>query len=363
MIKTYEKEEIKMIKLKRIMAAFLAVLMVSGFTVSAFAQDTTTIVTFGGDGNSTQQPSQGSAPQTTEQQQPAQPAADAASSKPYLALGADLNPQQLATVLSLMGLAGADLNNYNVVYVTNAEEHQYLDSYIDPSVIGTKSLSSVLVRPAQSGHGINVSTQNITYCTEGMYKNALLTAGVENADILVVGPSQISGTAALIGAMKAYADMTQTEVNVKALDTSLNEIVTTGQLEEALNGASKQDVEEMIAFIKAEIAGKQLNTREEIEAAVRQAIKDYGGNITLSEDEIKQIVDLMVKIKDLGLDYNTLLDQAADIYSKFGDKLSAEDLSKMATEGVMAGISSTVKNVFTGIADSIKSFFKGLFGK
>ena len=350
-------------KSRKTLALLMALILSFSFSVSAFAQDTTTVVTFGGDeNNGGQQPAD-----NTQDQQPAQTPAStegtAASSKPYLALGADLNPTQLATVLSLMGLAGADLNQYNVVYVTNAEEHQYLDSYIDPSVIGTKSLSSVLVRPAHSGHGISVATQNITYCTEGMYKNALLTAGVENADILVVGPSQISGTAALIGAMKAYADMTSTEVNVQALDTSLNEIVTTGEIEAALNGASKEDVEEMIAFIKAEIAGKELNSREEIDAAVRQAIKDYGGNITLSEEEIKKIVDLMVKIKELGLDYNTLLDQAADLYAKFGDKLTAEDLSKMATESVMAGISGAVKNVFTGIAEGIKSFFKGLFSR
>lgn len=322
--------------------------------IPAFADDAAHVITFPGQ-EETQQ-------QTTE---PAaqEPAKASQSTVPYLALGADLSPEQLASVLTLMGLGGVDISSYNVVYVTNAEEHQYLDAYIDPTVIGKKSLSSVLVKPAESGHGINVTTQNITYCTEGMYKNALLTAGVENADILVVGPSPISGTAALIGALKAYADMTDTKVNEQALDTSLNELVTTGQLEEALDGASKEDVEAMIAFIKAEIAGKKLDTREEIEAAVRQAVKDYDGNIELSEDEINQIVDLMVKIKKLGLDYNTLLDQAADVYSKFGDKLTAEDLSKMAAEGVMAGVKQKVSDTFTGIFDGIKGFFSGIFGK
>ncbi len=342
--------------MKKITVTILSMIICMMSILPVFATDTTTVVTFGGDEKAedtqTQQP-QADQSQTTDK---------AAGNVPYLALGADLSQQQLATVLNLMGLGGADLSTYNVVYVTNAEEHQYLDSYIDPAVIGTKSLSSVLVRPAESGHGITVTTQNINYCTEGMYKNALLTAGVENADIMVVGPSSISGTAALIGALKAYADMTDTKVNEQALDTSLNELVTTGQLEEALDGASKEDVESMIAFIKAEIAGKELNTREEIEAAVRQAIKDYDGNIELSEDEIKQIVDLMVKIKDLGLDYNTLLDQAADIYSKFGDKLSAEDLSKMATEGIKAGFKAKVAETFSGIFDGIKNFFTGLFG-
>ncbi|MCR5410247.1 MAG: DUF1002 domain-containing protein [Lachnospiraceae bacterium] len=328
-----------------IMASVLtAVLMIGACTVSVYAGETTQpVITFGGDTSGTED-----------------------KSKPYLALGSDLTQEQLASVLSVMGLSGTDLSQYNIVYVTNAEEHQYLDQYIDPAVIGTRSLSSVLVKPAESGHGITVNTYNINYCTTGMYKNALLTAGVENADITVAAPSPISGTAGLIGALKAYADMKDEKLDSKALDTSLNELVTTGQIEEALNGATKEDVEEMIAFIKAEIAGKDLNTREEIDAAVRKAISDYnemkGGNWNLSEDEIRQIVDLMVKIKDLGLDYNQLLDQAADIYEKFGSDLSADDLGAIAAHGVMENIKEKVGGAFRDMYEGVKGFFSKLFG-
>lgn len=292
-----------------------------------------------------------------------EPAPAAASSKPYLAVGADLSQEQLQTVLSLMGISGSDFTQYNIVYITNAEEHQYLDSYISPSVIGTKSLSSVLVKPAEKGHGITVTAKNINYCSEGMYRNALLTAGIEDADIIVAGPAPISGTAALIGAMKAYADMTNTQVNEQALDASLNELVTTGELEEALDNVSKEEVESMIAFVKAEIAGKELNTKSEIEDAVRQAIKDYG-QVELSEEEIKRIIELMVKIKELGLDYNTLLDQASDLYEKFGDKLTAGDmdLAELAKEGVKSTVREAVTKAVSGILDGVKSFFNGLFG-
>ena len=65
--------------------------------------------------------------------------------KPYLALGADLSDDQKNIVLSLMGIDPANLANYNVTYVTNAQEHQYLDSYVDSSKIGSKSWSSVVI--------------------------------------------------------------------------------------------------------------------------------------------------------------------------------------------------------------------------
>ena len=83
--------------------------------------------------------------------------------KPYLALGADLTADQQHTVLSYMGIEAADFDKYDVVYVSNAEEHQYLDSYVPKKQIGTKALSSVLVSLADSGNGLKVSTYNINY--------------------------------------------------------------------------------------------------------------------------------------------------------------------------------------------------------
>lgn len=129
--------------------------------------------------------------------------------KPYLALGADLTADQQHTVLSYMGIEAADFDKYDVVYVSNAEEHQYLDSYVPKKQIGTKALSSVLVSLADSGNGLKVSTYNINYCTAGMYKNALATAGVEDANVIVAGPFPLSGTAALVGTFEAYEKLTE----------------------------------------------------------------------------------------------------------------------------------------------------------
>ena len=99
-----------------------------------------------------------------------------AESDTYLALGADLSDSEKATVLDLLGVD--DTQGYEVLYVTNSEEHQYLDKYVDSSQIGERALSSVLIRQ-NSGSDIDVETHNIGFCTESMYRNALETAGVE----------------------------------------------------------------------------------------------------------------------------------------------------------------------------------------
>ena len=125
----------------------------------------------------------------------------------YLALGADLTVSQKKKVLELLDLD--DNSDYKVITVTNKDEHEYLDSYLSSRVIGTRALSSVTVEQKDDGNGVNVTTQNISYCTSGMYRNALITAGIKNADVKVAGPFKISGTAALVGVMKAYEEMTK----------------------------------------------------------------------------------------------------------------------------------------------------------
>ena len=272
-----------------------------------------------------------------------------ASDKPYLALGADLNDSQRATILSIMGIDAANLSDYDVVYVTNAEEHQYLDSYISSSQIGTRSLSSVVIVQRDKGSGLNISTTNINYCTVGMYKNALTTAGVTDADIIVAGPTPISGTAALVGVLKAYQEMTGKEISDSVVDTALNELVLTGQLEESLKGVSDAEVEEFIAYIKALIAKDDLTDDEGINGAIDEACEKYG--VTLSDDERQQIVDLVKKINSLGIDLNGLVDYAESLYNSF------ENGDSSSSGGIAAVVGGFFKSVFSSVGD----FFKKLF--
>ena len=260
--------------------------------------------------------------------------------KPYLALGANLTPEQQNIVLSLLGINPAELADYDVIYITNEEEHQYLGDYVAADKIGTRSLSSVLVVKRDKGNGINITTKNISYCTIGMYKNALITAGITDADIIVAGPSPISGTAALVGVMKAYSDMTGEKVTEESMDTALNELVLTGELARTVGDSEK--AEELIAYLKQEVIGERLKSEGDIREAINKACQEF--NIELSEDEILQLVDLLHKIGNLDLDLDSIKDQAKELY----DKISQIDAG---------GFFDKVADFFRSIVD----FFKGLF--
>lgn len=265
--------------------------------------------------------------------------------KPYLALGADLTEAQKSQVLQLMGVNPDDIGKYDLVTVKNEEEHQYLDSYLDASTIGTRALSSVVIVKRDKGDGIHISTKNISYCTIGMYKNALATAGLEDADVIVAAPFPISGTAALIGAMKAYANMEDSKVDKESLDAAMNEIVVTGELSENLG--DKEQSEQLIAYVKKKVLEDGLDTANEIQDVISEACDKF--EVSLTDENKERIVSLMEKIGSLDIDVDSLLKQAGAIYDSLAD---------MEEEtGFFAGIAAFFKK----IAQAIISFIQGIF--
>lgn len=276
--------------------------------------------------------------------------ADRVDDKPYLSLGADLTEEQKATVLDLLDVEESELENYTVSEVTNEEEHQYLGNYLDASVIGSKALSSVKVIGREEGYGIQVTTTNISYCTEGMYQNALATAGVENAEVVVVGPFSISGTAALVGAMEAYAAMTGEVIEPELADGATNELVVTSELAESIGDSEK--AEELIAAIKEIIAADEIDTEEEL----NQAIDDVANKleIQLSEKDRQMIRDLMEKLSKLDLDFETIKEQAGALY----DRISNLDLSEYGiSEESVNGFLSQLSQFFVNLFEQLKSLF------
>ena len=245
--------------------------------------------------------------------------------KPYLALGADLTADQQHTVLSYMGIEAADFDKYDVVYVSNAEEHQYLDSYVPKKQIGTKALSSVLVSLADSGNGLKVSTYNINYCTAGMYKNALATAGVEDANVIVAGPFPLSGTAALVGTFEAYEKLTGKELDESVVDAAMDELVTTGDLEQSIDGDSN-DVEAMIADLKGQIASGKIKTPEEIEQAIEKLADKY--DLKLSDDDRQKLLGLMKKLQGLDLNWDSIKNQASAWASQLQNQLADKNIGQ-----------------------------------
>ncbi|MDE5965266.1 MAG: DUF1002 domain-containing protein [Lachnospiraceae bacterium] len=262
-------------------------------------------------------------------------------------LGADLTDEQRATVLSLLDLTEVDLEDCIVLEITNDDEHEYLDEYLAADVIGKRALSSIRLDKAEEGTGIEVTTNNINYCTEAMYVSALATAGLKDAEVKVAGPFSISGTAALVGTIKAYEVLTGEEISAEVIDTATDELVTTGKLSEELGDAAKAT--ELIGFVKNEVVAGDVESEEDIRRIIEDAAKEM--DITLSDESVDNIVGAMKKISKLDLDVDSLKKQAKGLY----DKLKQLDINFDSEKA--QGFLSKITEFFQKIFKAIKGWF------
>ncbi len=258
----------------------------------------------------------------------------AASGDSYLALGADLSDSERATVLELLGVDGTE--GYNVIDVTNAEEHQYLGKYVSSAEIGKRALSSVLIKENSSDE-IHVETKNINYCTTGMYRNALATAGVSGADVTVVGPFEISGTAALVGTIKAYEKMTGEEVSDEVIEGSVGELTTTGEVGEELG--DQDAAEGIIAKVKEEMADNPDMTDEEIREAILQAASEAG--VDIDDSTVDKIARMLEELQGLDIDWGNVKSQSESILENFRGLFHSEE-----AKGFFSRIVQWFKNLF-----------------
>ena len=122
-----------------------------------------------------------------------------------ITMGADLTDRQREAVYADFGIEEGSVTELSV---TNKEERSYLEGLVPDGKIGSVALSCIYIKTLPAGSGMSVEIHNINYCTEDMYINALTTAGITDAQVIVSAPFPVSGTGALTGAYKAYEDIT-----------------------------------------------------------------------------------------------------------------------------------------------------------
>lgn len=206
-------------------------------------------------------------------------------------LGADLTLEQRAAVYKDFSLTEG---NVKELTVTNAEERAYLEGLVPDKKIGSVALSCVYIKTLEKGAGLFITTNNINWCTSEMYKNALATAGILDAQVRVSAPFPVSGTAALTGLYKAYEDITGEKLSDLAKATAIEEIVVTGNLSQMLGGV---DATALVNELKLILDKTKTMSDDELKAEIRAIAKEL--NIELSESQIEQLIGLCRSLEKL----------------------------------------------------------------
>ena len=255
-------------------------------------------------------------------------------------IGADLTEDQILNVYSQFGLTRGSVTELTV---SNGEERQYLEGLVDESVIGTKSISCVYIKTLPADSGLTVTASNITWCTEEMYKAALMTAGIYDAEVKVAAPFGVSGTAALTGIYKAYENITGVQLQQQAKEAATDELVITAELADQID---EVDAVAIVNELKLLLDETRTMTDDELRAQVVQIASQYG--YTLDDATISRLIGLCRDLEGLSTDE---LQQKVE---QFKDALSSVTHYAQQVQGFGAKVADFFKNVV--------SFFKNLFG-
>ncbi len=255
-------------------------------------------------------------------------------------MGADLTTSERASVYSDFGIQEGSVKELTV---TNAEERQYLEGIADESKIGNVALSCIYLTTKEEGNGLNINIKNIKWCTSDMYRNALQTAGIYDADIMVSAPHPVTGTAALTGIYKAYEDITGNKLKEDAKEASITELLITGELAEALGS---ENATELVNELKKILDNTQNMTDDEVRAEIRRIAKEL--NVEVTDKQVEELLSLCTELE--GLDNDQLLARLQGMNGAMGALESVSNAFKSFGE--------VVTDAFSKVGD----FFNSLFG-
>lgn len=212
--------------------------------------------------------------------------ADSLNGLPTVTVGKSLSSGQRKETIAILTqeISG---QNYTTFTVTGNDLVKYLNPSGDNFTTTSGVWSSALIVKTDSEPGIRVKIlpyngqTTITTITADQYKNAALTAGIENADIYITSPVAIDGSGALAGIYAAYADKGK-KLNQDQINAAQDEINTLSSINQ--NNRNKSNFSD--AKLNRAIVG------------AKKDMAQKGG--TLSDDQIRDIINNQIKINHLG---------------------------------------------------------------
>ena len=212
-------------------------------------------------------------------------------------LGADLSEDQKNTMLRYFKV---DSSQAQIIYVTNQDERDHLSAYVPLEQISTRTVSCAYVKPTTSG-GIKVRTANLNWVTCNMIASSLSTSGVTNCEVVAACPFEVSGTGALTGIQMAYETASGEKLDETKKELATEEMVVTGNLADSVG---QNDATTVINQAKMQVIADNIQNADDIYNIVVNISNN--NNVSLSDDEINTIVNLLKQIAEQNYDYSEM---------------------------------------------------------
>lgn len=227
-------------------------------------------------------------------------------------LGADLTDQQKQMMLNYFN---TNDQQSQIMTVTNADEKARLSKYVPAEQIGSRTVSCAYVLPTTQG-GIQVKTANLNYVTPNMIASSLSTSGVTNCQVIAACPFEVSGTGALTGVLMAYEQASGETLDETKKDIATEEMVTTGNLAQSVG---QDQASQIINQSKLDVIENDTTDDDEIGEIIENNADAVGATVT--QDDIKQITELLKKIAEQQYD----IDQMKETLENINKQVSKKD--------------------------------------
>ncbi len=240
-------------------------------------------------------------------------------------LGADLSDDQKQTMLNYFKVNASDVQ---ILYITNQDERDHLSSRVPVEQIGTRTVSCAYIKPTTSG-GIKVRTANLNWVTGNMLASSLSTSGVKNCEVIAACPFEVSGTGALTGVQMAYEQATGETLDPVKTDIAVQEVLVTGNLS---NDLGRVDAVNLINDSKIDIIQNQITENTEVTNVVVNVANE--NNISLSQEQLDEVVNLLQQIADQQYDYEDVSETLENIEESLNDSEipTEEELDQIEVE-------------------------------
>ena len=204
--------------------------------------------------------------------------------QPYVSIGADLTGREEAEILELLKVPAEKINEDTAVYVTEEDTFRYLEGMSLDEADRAGSLTSCKVVRRKRGRGLKVRTSNVLDVTDDIYRNALVTCGMEDANVVVASASPVSGRAALVVTMAAWAKMNGLALDTEIIQTAVRELEISDTIARETGDAEK--TAELVAAVKDIVTGSRLRGEKQIRPVIKEVSAELGFVIPAAHVEL-----------------------------------------------------------------------------
>ena len=246
-----------------------------------------------------------------------------ADSRKVVTLGANLSDSQRTMMLNYFGV---NENQVDILTITNQDERDHLSAFVPIEQIGTRTFSCAYVLPTTSG-GIQVKTANLNWVTCNMIASTLSTSGVTNCQVIAASPIEVSGTGALTGIIMAYETANGEQLEESKKQLANEELYLTGTLSDKIGQKAATAI---MNETKIQVISQDITDTDQINNIISEATQN--NNVTITEEEQQEIVDLMDKIAQESYDYSEMEDTLQMVEQNVSDNPITQPETDMNTD-------------------------------